>query len=348
MKKNELIQIPIIILNWNGLKDTIECMDSVLQMEEYPFRVILIDNGSSEDVQQELSSLYGAHDKVEFIQNKENLGFTHGNNMAFKSILNLDSKPEFIALLNNDTVVPPDWINRITESAIRNKADMVSCKMINYYDRSLVDNLGHFMLNTAEILPLAYHKDPRQFKSNFINLGACGGAALYRTSMLEDIGVFDNYFNTGYEDAELGLRATLLGYKCLFEPDAVVYHKVSRSIDKIKDDKYIRRIQLNIFYTYFKLMPRRMVLFNFPFFVIKYAFLYLSGIIGLRFKQLMLYNSTLYQFFSTELARALKSRRSFYDRFNGRILFRKSYLAPTNFFLLVDFKRFKRIVFRLP
>ena len=75
--------------------------------------------------------------------------------------------------------------------------------------------------------------------------------------MLEEIGLFDEFFSTGYEDAELGLRAMLAGYTQIFAPEAVVRHRIGASIDKIRDRRYAVRLQVNINYTYLKLMPGR-------------------------------------------------------------------------------------------
>ena len=333
------IKIPIIILNWNGINDTQECMSSLTKMDDYPCEIILVDNGSNKDERNALIALYKNHPKINLVLNDKNKGFTLGNYDIVKEILVREDVPPFIVLLNNDTVVSPHWIEALVSSAKRNNADIVSSKMINYYDRRKIDNIGHFMLNTGEILPLGHGKKREFFKVPLENLGACGGAALYRTSMIQKMGFFDLYFDTGYEDAEFGLRAKLLGYKCLFEPKAVVYHKVSRSINKIKDDTYLQHIQTNIFYTYIKLMPTRFLLNNIVFVFSKYLIWFIFGLATFQFKLLRLHSSTLSKYIRKDLGRALRERKKFYSQYKNHIVMKGSLLGHTRFFMITDFKR---------
>ena len=231
---DKTIRTPIIILNWNGLSDTQECMTSLFHLDPKRYEVILVDNGSADNEREEISRLYGQSELITIILNAINKGFTRGNDDIVQEILKREKLPSFIALLNNDTVIHPDWIDCLIMFAEKHSADIVSSKMINYFDRRIIDNLGHFMLNTGEILPLGHREPKDKFDNTFENLGACGGAALYRVSMIQEIGFFDNYFDTGYEDAEFGLRAKVLGYKCMFCPEAIVFHKVSQSIKKLE------------------------------------------------------------------------------------------------------------------
>jgi GT2 family glycosyltransferase len=111
-----------------------------------------------------------------------------------------------LVLLNNDTVVAEDWLDQLVSFAERTQADLVSSKMVQYYDRQLMDNAGHYLLPTGEILPIGFGKSIDRYGRSFKNRGPCAGAGLYRWDMLRQIGLFDDYFSTGYEDAELGLR----------------------------------------------------------------------------------------------------------------------------------------------
>ena len=142
---------------------------------------------------------------------------------------------QYIALLNNDTHLDPDWLKNLAESAQRNQADIIGSKIINYYKQDTLDNVGHTLLNTGEVMPIGAGEPAARYTTCRENWGVSAGACLYSTRMLENIGLFDPYFQTGYEDAELGVRAKILGYKCVFEPTAVVYHKVSQSVKKIRD-----------------------------------------------------------------------------------------------------------------
>ena len=239
--------IPIIILNWNGIEDTIACIDSVMQQTYASFEIYLVDNGSESEEVARLKSLYGNMDKIHLICNPTNLGFAQGNNEVMTSILKGNEVPKYIALLNNDTEVEPTWLEELIATANSQNASMVSSKLVNFFDRSVMDNAGHLMMNTGEIIPVGSNEPVENHCKIKENIGACGGAALYATDMLENIGLFDDFFKTGYEDAELGLRAHLLGYKTVYAPKAIVYHKVSQSIKKIFDYDFVLKSRVDVF-----------------------------------------------------------------------------------------------------
>ena len=165
--------------------------------------------------------------------------------------------------------------------------------------------------------------------------------------MLREIGIFDEYFDTGYEDAELGVRATVLGYKCIFEPTAIVYHKISQSINKIRNYEYLLKIQLNIFYTYFKLMPSLVLLINIPSFLFKYGSVILIDVIFYRPAFLKIILDAFYRTIFKERKKIMVSRRAFFKNHRPISAFR--ILHKQTFFLWFDIQRFfKYVVFRKP
>ena len=335
----EPVKIPIIILNWNGLADTIECIASLGKMNRHPYEIILVDNGSEPHEQAEIARLYDNRSDIRLILNEENKGFTRGNSDIVADIMTQSEIPRYVILLNNDTAVTSGWLSALVSSADKNQGDVVSSRMINYFDRSRIDNVGHFMLNTGEILPRGHMRPIEEYEALIDNLGACGGAALYRTAMIRSIGFFDPFFDTGYEDAEYGLRAKLLGYRCFMEPRAIVYHKVSQSIVKIRNNRYVQRIQINILYTYIKLMPRLFLWINLPFMLLKYTMWFLLGILTLQFRMINLHSGTVARFVSGDLRKALQARRQFYAHDGYRIRHRNKILYPTEFFVKTDIRR---------
>lgn len=294
-----------------------------------------------------MQEVFGNHPKIELVLNPENLGFTRGNNAILQKILASPTPPRYIALLNNDTAVDERWLENLLRCAEETNAGMVSSKMVNYFDRRFMDNAGHRMLNTAEIIPIGHMEPVGHFTSRFENMGACAGAALYSADMLRHIGIFDPYFETGYEDAELGVRAVAMGYKSIFEPNAVVFHKISRSVSKIRGYEYLLKVQLNIFYSYFKLMPLPVLLVNLPLLAFKYGTVLLVNLLfGRRQFFKMMYNA-IYRAAFWERNAILAARRAFFEKHapvrSGPIL------RKMEFFLWFDIKRFfKYVVLRQP
>jgi len=268
--------IPVIILNWNGLDDTSRCLDHLLASEGVSFRAVVVDNGSDQRVDFEmLKARYGKDSRVELQANPTNLGFAAGMNKVLQSILDERQKspkshhPEYVALLNNDAFVEPDWLAALLARAQSSGAGAVASCMLRDDCPELLDNAGHIFLNTGEVLPRGSMSAVTHYQQQAEIAGACGGACLLRLDMLEEIGLFDLFYSTGYEDAELGLRAMLAGWRQVYEPSARVRHKIGASIDKIRDLKYAVTLQINIYYAYFKLMPLSVMVLNLPWMMIK-------------------------------------------------------------------------------
>ncbi len=245
--------IAVVILNWNGLEDTCECLEAVLAMEHEDFRVIVTDNGSKEDEASQLSERFGSDQRLIVRRNEQNLGFTRGVNREVMSLLD-DPTIEFVALLNNDAIPGPRWLSEL-EAAARSGARIVASRMVRYDDPGQIDNAGHVLLTTGEILPRGTGRSAEEFDRPAWLVGACGGAMLVETALLREIGCFDPYFVTGYEDAEFGLRAFVAGFATRYCPAAVVRHKVSRSVDRIRDFAFAVKLQQDINYTWVKLTP---------------------------------------------------------------------------------------------
>ena len=262
--------VPVIVLNWNGVDDTIECIDHLLGSQRVDFRVILVDNASTGADFEILNERYSQHPLVELRRNDHNLGFARGVNCILRELLQAGAhRPRYVALLNNDAFVEPDWLMKLVAMADISGAGSVASRMLRFDAPELLDNAGHVFLNTGEVLPRGSAEPAEQYGDSAEIQGSCGGACLLRLDMLDDIGLFDEFYSTGYEDAELGLRAWLAGYRQIYQPAAKVRHKVGASIDKIRDLDYAVTLQVNIHYAYFKLMPAAVILWNLPWIILK-------------------------------------------------------------------------------
>jgi GT2 family glycosyltransferase len=273
--------IPVIVLNWNGLDDTIECVDALLRMEHPDFRIILVDNGSEPDQSEALIHRYGGVAGVEVRRNDSNLGFTRGVNRELQGLVDAEGI-EFVALLNNDAVPTEGWLSALEHCARARGAGLVASRMLRYENDKLLDNAGHQLLITGEILPRGSGKPAAGFSKPATIVGACAGAALISRTLLREVGLFDLYFQTGYEDAELGLRALMAGYPTVYCPEAIVRHKISRSVDRIRDRAFAIKLQQDITYTWFKLAPTGLLLMSFPLVALKLALILLLAFVSQR------------------------------------------------------------------
>jgi len=215
--------IAVIIVNWNGQKFIEECLNGLKEQTFKDFSIIVVDNASTDGSLQLVKKKFP---EVKTIALSENLGFAAANNIAIKSV-----NTEYVALLNNDAAPHPGWLENLLKALEKHpEAGFVATKML-FCDRpDIIDRAGDIYTTAATALLNGRGEPAKNFNNPAWVFGACAGAAVYRKRMLEDIGFFDNDFFLLYEDVDLSFRAQLSGYKCIYAPDAIVYHKASGSI----------------------------------------------------------------------------------------------------------------------
>lgn len=210
-------RVSVVIPNWNGKRFLAGCLDSLAQ-QTYPVEIVVVDNGSHDGSVEFLEQNYP---QVKLIRFQTNTGFSVAVNAGIRA-----SDSEFVALINNDTVLEPDWVSEMVRGLREHaEAGSAGCKMLAFDDRKLLDGAGDGYRRGGLPGRIGHReKDKGQFDTPRYILGACGGAAMYRRAMLDDIGLFDEDYFAYLEDVDLGLRAQSAGYKCWYVPTAVIYH----------------------------------------------------------------------------------------------------------------------------
>lgn len=216
-------KVSIIILNWNGLKDTIECLESLKKITYPNYEVIVVDNGSKGNDVNVLEKKY--KDYIRLIKNKENLGFAEGNNVAIRQVLR-EGKSDYILLLNNDTVVAPNFLTELVKaSQLHDNVAISQAKILLTKARGIHSTGNICDIYGAVICRGNREKDKEYEKvdSNFFYpAGAC---MLIKKKALEEIGLFDKELFAYNEDLDLGWRARLLNYQILYVPKSICFHK---------------------------------------------------------------------------------------------------------------------------
>ncbi len=211
----------IIIPNWNGQHFLETCLDS-LRAQTYPaIEVIIVDNASSDGSQAYVQANYP---EVILIELEKNQGFTGACNIGMEA-----ARGGFIALLNNDTEVEPNWAEEIVKAFDTHPdVGMVASKMLLFDRRNYIHTAGDFFTTDGCAGNRGvWEKDEGQYDRADYVFAACGGSSVYRKSMLDRIGLLDNDYFFLLEDMDLAWRAQLAGYKVLYVPSAVVYHRLS-------------------------------------------------------------------------------------------------------------------------
>lgn len=339
-----MIEIPIIIINWNGLEDTEACIAALMKQTVKNFKVYLVDNGSVDGSPEKLSKKYEANPRVKLIFNQKNLGFTRGNNKILAEYILSNKAYQYVVLLNNDTVPTKNWLANLVQSAKINQAAIVSSKMVDFFEPHKMDNAGHLMLSTGEVLPIGHGEPVANYTKGFENMGASAGVALYSTQMLRAIGVFDEHFDTGYEDAELGVRAVMTGYKCWYEPTAIVYHKMGQSVKKVFNYDYALTIQKHILYSYFKLMPFSIIILTIPFLLLRLLALLIVSLLFFRFKYFKILVRSFKETLLNNYCIIKEARSNFF--YNNTLIDTSRILKKQTFFLWHDLKRVYKFFFQ--
>ena len=268
------MKISVIIPNWNGLAYLEICLES-LKKQTYPdFEVIVVDNGSTDGSVSFIKARYSSF--VRLIELPENTGFDRATNIGIAQ-----ASGEFIATLNNDTEADPRWLQELIKGMDhQEQVGMCASKILFFHQRHIIDKVGHLFYPDGQNRGRGCMEEDRgqydEIEEVFFP-DAC--AALYRKEMLEEVGLFDEDFFAYGDDAELGFRARLFGWKCIYIPTAIVYHIHSGSSGPYAPDK-VFLVERNRLWLALKLLPWPLLLLNPYYTAIRYFWHIYSGLFG--------------------------------------------------------------------
>jgi GT2 family glycosyltransferase len=286
-KEQGKTKITVVIPNYNGEKYLKGCLDSLLcekSVKGTPdFKIIVVDNGSA-GADREILSTYG--DKITTIMLNKNTGFCHAVNVGIKA-----SDTPYVILLNNDTKVKSGFILNLYRAIIRNnKIFAVSAKMLMWDRPELIDDAGDYYCALGWAFARGKGEPAYRYNKRKKVFSACGGAAIYKKNIFDEIGLFDERHFAYLEDLDIGYRAAIKGYLNYYEPSAEVLHYGSASTGSRYNNIKTELAAANNVYVIAKNMPVLQILLNLPFllvgFVIKFIFFSRKGMGGLYVKGL--------------------------------------------------------------
>ena len=229
-------KVSIIILNWNGLEDTIECIES-LQRGTYPnFEVIVIDNASKGDDVRVLGEKFG--DYITLIENDKNYGCGEGYNSGIRYVLK-NSGSKYIMTMNNDVVLDPAFMDELVRVAESDEKIGIVGPKIFYYDYNgrndvILDAGGEIRKWSLKIhRRIGENQDdlPKYQVQKEVDW-VTGAVLMFKSHLIEKVGFWSDWYFIGYEDVEFCLKTGKQGYKVVYVPEAVVWHKVAVSLKK--------------------------------------------------------------------------------------------------------------------
>ncbi len=213
--------LSVVIPNWNGARFLPTCLDSMKNQTHPYIEIIVVDNASEDGSRNVIKSQYP---DVKLIELSENRGFTGACNAGIEA-----ARGDYIALLNNDTEADAGWAAAVVDAFQRHpEVGIVASKMLLFDRRDHLHTAGdYFTLDGRAGNRGVWQRDEGQFDREEYVFSACGGSAVYRRTMLDQVGILDDDFFFSLEDMDLAWRAQLAGWRCLYTPAAIVYHHLS-------------------------------------------------------------------------------------------------------------------------
>lgn len=264
-------KVAIVILNWNGKENTLDCLKSIenIDKEGIDLEIIVVDNASTDD---SVSSFKKSFLNIKIIKNPENFGFAKGNNIGIKKAL--EDKADFVMLLNNDTILEKKCLQKLLE-AVKNYPQYSIFAPKIYFEKNFEfhksryknsekgkviwyaggimdwDNLYGRHLGVDKV-------DTGQFDKEEETEFATGAAMFVKKEVFEKIGLLDKKYFLYYEDTDFCVRAKKAGFKILFTPKAVLWHKNagSSASGSSLQDYYITRNRLIFGFKYASLKTK--------------------------------------------------------------------------------------------
>lgn len=266
MAVSSLPRTAVVVLNWNGLDWTRECLAALLAQQGVPFEVHVVDNGSQGGEADALQQEYGG--RIVLHRLPQNLGFAGGCNAALATVLAGDSC-SYTALLNNDAVAEPGWLQALVAAAEADpQIGICASRMVFHSEPGIVENAGVFVLSNGDAVPRGRHEPAVGYAEGCDLLAACGGAVLLRLQMLRSIGTFRPEFFANFEDLDLSLRAAATGWRTRYVPSAVVRHHLNVTIVRVRDRAFDVRSVRNATWAWLVNTPLPVIVLNLPWFVL--------------------------------------------------------------------------------
>lgn len=229
-------RVSIITVNWNGLADTTECLESLKKVTYPDYEVIVVDNNSDGNDAQVLKDKFG--DYIHLIENDKNYGFGEGFNTGIRYVL-AGSPPEYILIINNDVVVAPDFLDELMKVAESDEQIGILGPKIYYYDyegrKDVIWSAGGRIRRWA----LKIHRQMGENDDDLPKYQAVkdvdwitGAVLMFKSSLTEKVGLLNPWYFIGHEDIEYCLKARRIGFKVFYVPTARAWHKVGVSAKK--------------------------------------------------------------------------------------------------------------------
>lgn len=255
----------VIIPNYNGIQYIRICLESLKCQTYKDFDVLVVDNNSTDESPNVIENEFP---EVKLVRLDDNYGFSRAANEG----LIRTKESEFVILLNADIKAEPEFVGALVEAIEKDsKIFSVSSKMLQMDKPELYDGAGDLYCCLGWAYAKGKDMKVGRYEKECNVFSACAGACIYRRSIFEEIGYFDEYHFMYLEDVDLGYRARIMGYINRYTPKAVVYHAGSGITGSRYNSFKVRIAARNSWYVIYKNMPLLQIIINLPFFIIGFG-----------------------------------------------------------------------------
>lgn len=210
-------RVTVAIPNWNGARYLPACLDSLRRQTFRDFEIVVVDNGSTDESLRIMSESYP---EVSLVLWHENRGVAAAFNESVRQC-----RGELLALLNNDMEVDANWLAAMVQALDGDSSAGAAASKILFIDRHTINSAGDFYGRDGVPGNRGVHElDRGQYDQPDYVFGASGGASVFRRTLFDDLGLFDEQLVSYLEDVDWAWRMQLAGYRCLYVPAAVAYH----------------------------------------------------------------------------------------------------------------------------
>lgn len=242
--------LSIVLVNWNGGRVLPHCLDRLADQTVQDFEIVLVDNGSTDGSVDDLEARWPQL-TFNLIRLPQNIGFAASNNLGARA-----TRGEWLILLNNDAFPTPNWLETLLDAASQHpEYTFFASRLLQADTPNVIDGTGD-VYHVSGAVWSRQHNHPARLAAPHPEevFSPQGAAAMYRRTAFFEVGGFDESYHSYHEDIDLGFRLRLRGHRCLYVPDALVYHKGSFTTGKGSNFAVLHGHR-NMVWCYFQNMP---------------------------------------------------------------------------------------------
>jgi len=227
-------RVSIVVLNWNGLEDTVACLESLKKITYPSYEVVVVDNCSRGNDAEALEEKFRGYAHV--VRNDRNYGYTGGNNIGIRHVLDRTS-PEYLLILNNDTVVAPDFLERMIKTAESDASIGIAGPKVYYHEfpdriqsAGAKVNMRKGQASLIGVKEVDTGQYDEQREVDYV-IGCC---LLIKREVTQKVGLFDENYFCYWDETDYCFRAREAGYRIVYVPGAKIWHKAPMKL-KVRD-----------------------------------------------------------------------------------------------------------------